>query len=79
MLDTVHSMHYNVIKGGRYMTLSEKIVFDNLSEILYNHKEKLEFDDLPFILTVIRDNYGSDMSLKILEMLVKKLWIQENQ
>lgn len=79
MLDTVHSMNYNVIKGGRYMTLSEKIVFDSLSETLYNHKEKLEFEDMLFILTVVRDNYGSDMSLKILEMLVKKLWIQENQ
>lgn len=61
------------------MTLSEKIVFDNLSETLYNYNEKLEFEDLPFILTVIRDNYGSDMSLKILQMLLKKLWIQENQ
>lgn len=79
MLDTVHIIHYNVIKGGRYMTLSEKIVFDNLSETLYNHNEKLEFEDIPFILTVIRDNYGSDMSLKILEILLKKLWIQENQ
>lgn len=79
MLDTVHSMNYNVIKGGRYMTLSEKIVLDSLSETLYDHKEKLELEDMLFILTVIRDNYGSDMSLKILELLVKKLWIQENQ
>jgi hypothetical protein len=51
------------------MTLSEKEVLD----ILNNDKENL-YDNLGFILTVIRDNTSDDNTFMFLDKLVHRMW-----